>query len=115
MRQEYDFSKAERGKFYRPVARGERPAPAIDRAKIATELKKLQRPDFVLDMRVSYGQDATGDDAAWVWVIVEKDSVSRPGAKQQLRELREQIRAVALDTAPDVWTYIRVDSPHQGT
>lgn len=84
----------------------------IDRAQIQAELKKLKRPEFVQDLRVSTGQDASGDEALWIWLIVDPDSVSEAGAMNALQDLRNQLRARVSELAPDVWPYIRLDNPH---
>lgn len=83
-----------------------------DYAHVATELKKLDLPDFVLDIRVSWDYDATGDEALWIWVIVEEGTMAKPGMKERMLELRERIRAAVLKLAPGIWAYIRLDNPH---
>ena len=57
---------------------------------------------------VDTGADATGDDAGWVWAILEDaiwDQLSREGLARLRESIRDTVSHAAKDPAP--WVYVR--------
>jgi hypothetical protein len=48
--------------------------PYLEGFRLYHVLKKLKFPGYVRDFAVRFGDDSTGDPAAWVWLIVSDDS-----------------------------------------
>ena len=83
----------------------------LDPEYIEGELRGLERPAFVRNVRVSGGEDASGDEALWVWLIVEEGSVAQAERKESLKAFESAIRSRLAACAPGVWPYIRLDNP----
>jgi hypothetical protein len=78
---------------------------------IETALKKLARPTSVMDLRVLPGQDATGDDAIWVWLMVSPGAALERGPREQLLEFKRRVQAEVAQQVPSLWTYVRIENP----
>ena len=78
---------------------------------IETALKKLARPTSVMDLRVLPGQDATGDEAIWVWLMVTPGAALEKGHREQLLEFKQRVQAEVAQQVPSLWTYVRIENP----
>ncbi|MBX3183267.1 MAG: hypothetical protein KIT72_04130 [Polyangiaceae bacterium] len=80
------------------------------REQLARHRDELPVPAAVVDWVVEVGRDATGDDAVWVWAILQDDLFDQ--AVQRRLELRDQIREVVSHAAApaEVQVYIRFRS-----
>jgi len=65
-------------------------------------------PTPVSKWEVDTGTDATGDDAVWVWAILEDDTFDQLSG-DALARLRESIRNAVSRAAerPEPWVYVR--------
>ena len=65
-------------------------------------------PTPVTKWEVDTGADATGDDAVWVWAILEDailDQLSREGLGRLRESIRDAVSRAAENPAP--WVYVR--------
>jgi hypothetical protein len=80
-------------------------------ATIEKALNHLARPAEVLKMRVAAGQDATGEEAIWVWMVVPPGVATDPTVLDKLLQLKGNVREQLAKLAPGVWPYIRIENP----
>jgi len=74
--------------------------------RIGKETERELRGEFgehVRNFRFETSEDANGDPAVWVWVIVN-DTAAK---KEVFSEIRERLQKVLRKVAPDRWPYIR--------
>ena len=82
----------------------------VDWNAVEAELRRLPMPEFVQGLRLTWGEDATGDEAVWVWVRVPEGVTARPGALEAIKQFKEQVRMKVGELAPGVWPYIRLEN-----
>ena len=77
-----------------------------DVTHLLNDLHDLPTP--VNKWQVDTGADATGDDAVWVWAILE-DAILDQLSREGLAHLRESIRDAVSHAAekPEPWVYVR--------
>ena len=78
---------------------------------IESALNHLARPAEVLKLRVAAGQDATGEEALWVWLVVPPGAAADPTVLDHLLQLKSSVREQVAKLAPGVWPYIRIENP----
>lgn len=80
---------------------------AMNEARIAAELHKLNRPGWVRAISTETGPDATGDAAVWVFVVVDETPLD--SLWPAWLTFREAVReAVERASSTEVMTYIRM-------
>jgi hypothetical protein len=77
---------------------------------LEAELNQIHAPDFVKNLRVSWGQDATGDEAVWVWMRVPEGVTAQAGAMAAIKAYKKQIQVRVFELAPGVWPYFRLEN-----
>ena len=87
----------------------------IPTESIENTLKAFPRPAAVIDLRVMLAQDSTGDDALWVWLMVEPGSASQRSQREQLLAFKQHIQAEVSKCMPSLWTYVRLENPPEQT
>lgn len=78
---------------------------------IELELNRLERPDEVLTLRVASGQDATGDDALWIWLVVRPGATMDQVVLDRLLQFKRHVREKVTALEPGVWPYVRIENP----
>jgi len=73
-------------------------------------LAQMSAPEFVENLRVSWGQDATGDEAVWVWVRVPEGVTAQPKAMAEIKAYKKQMQAKVWELSPGVWPYFRLEN-----
>lgn len=82
----------------------------VDWNQVEAELRRLPMPGFVQGLRLKWGEDATGDEAVWVWVRVPEGVTAQPGALEDIKQFKEQVRMKVGELAPGAWPYIRLEN-----
>ena len=80
----------------------------MDAGAIKRALQRLEDlPSNVSEWRVEVGEDASGEEAIWVWAILA-DSQVGPDARQTMRERVRRTAQEASARSPEPWVYVRV-------
>ena len=82
------------------------------RAQLAAHRDDLPFPDAVVGWDVKVGQDATGDAAVWVWVVLRDDYMAQAWpmpVRDKTRDLVRELVTRVIDPA-DVQVYVRFQS-----
>lgn len=80
----------------------------MDAEEIKKELERLKNlPADVASWRVEIGEDATGEDAVWVWVELAGDHVGSE-IRQTIRDMVKRAARDAATFSPKPWIYVRV-------
>lgn len=82
----------------------------VDWTQVEAELRRLPMPEFVRGLRLKRGEDATGDEAVWVWVRVPEGVTAEPGALEAIEAFRERVREKVWESAPGVWSYMWLEN-----
>jgi len=82
----------------------------VSREALEAALNGLNAPDFVKNLRLSWGQDATGDEAVWIWVRVPEGVTAQPEALATIKAYKKQMQAKVWELAPGVWPYFRLEN-----
>ncbi len=90
-------------------------AESTVRELLAEHRNELPVPASIIDWIVEVGHDATGDDAVWVWVILQDDLFNQPVDWQDnLRDRIEEIVShAASPTQVQVYIRYRAESEQQ--
>jgi len=64
-------------------------------------------PEWVRELRVETGHDASGDPALWVWVEVEDDAMTDEGFTRRIRQVKTLLENALRTISPDRWPYVR--------
>ncbi|PXX97647.1 hypothetical protein CR157_13170 [Halomonas sp. LBP4] len=83
----------------------------IDKDLMKTSIESLPLPGFVRDVEVETGIDASGEEAVWVWIVVDKGTMTSLENKRAMKALREKIYEIFSDKAAGVLPYIRLRNP----
>lgn len=73
-------------------------------------LAQISAPEFVEKLRVSWGQDATGDEAVWVWMRVPEGVTAQPEAMAEIKSYKKEMQTKVWELAPGVWPYFRLEN-----
>ena len=74
-------------------------------------LRALTWPPEVQDLRVEEGEDATGDEAIWVWLLVEPGAASGVSAQDRILDFKHVIQSEVARLVPGLWAYVRLENP----
>ncbi len=85
----------------------------VDKDLMEKSIESLQLPGFVRDVQVETGIDASGEEAVWVWLVVDKGTMSSLENKRVIKSLREKIYEIFSDKAAGVLPYIRLRNPDE--
>jgi hypothetical protein len=83
---------------------------SISPEALEAALAQISAPEFVENLRVSWGEDATGDEAVWVWVRVPEGVTAEPGVMAEIKAYKKQMQAKVFELAPGVWPYFRLEN-----
>jgi hypothetical protein len=79
-----------------------RNAEAVKRIIEAVDL-----PPYVVDQVVEVGEDASGDPAIWVWIIVADDATDRPEFFDESMAIEDRIFSALEQAGDERWPYVR--------
>lgn len=86
------------------------PPVGMSPESLEAALAEISAPEFVENLRVSWGEDATGDEAVWVWMRVPEGVTAQPGAMAAIKAYKKQMQAKVFELAPGVWPYFRLEN-----
>jgi len=72
--------------------------------KVDEVVRGLELPG-VAEWYIETGPDATGDDAVWVWLILEEEDVDFDTRSDLRRRVFDGVREAGGETPP--WVYVR--------
>ncbi|GAB3347923.1 MULTISPECIES: hypothetical protein [Chromohalobacter] len=90
---------------------GMQASPPIDKETLRAELKRELRSDFLQDIRIESGIDSSGEEAVWVWLVVDEGAMGSQKNKSKVKDIRESIYRTFSERAPGVFPYIRLENP----
>jgi hypothetical protein len=64
-------------------------------------------PDWVRELRVETGHDASGDPALWVWVEVDDAASTDAGFTMSVKQIKTLLENAVRTISPDRWPYVR--------
>ena len=64
-------------------------------------------PPFVVDEVIKLDTDTAGEEAFWIWIIVEDAAAKREGFFSETRDLTRRIREQFHNAGEDRWAYVR--------
>lgn len=82
----------------------------VDWNAVEADLRGLPRPDSVQELRLTWGEDATGDEAVWVWLRVPAGVTADPRALEAIEDFKNQVRSRLRELAPGIWPYIWLEN-----
>lgn len=77
--------------------------------KIERILKSI-KPAFASGLRFQLDDDATGDPAVWVWLIVADEKLESPAFQSELEAFQSQVGETLRADGIERWPYVRLES-----
>lgn len=70
------------------------------------------KPDFVSSLSVKLDEDATGQPAVWVWVVITDEKLESPSPEleNKLQAFRNQIGETLRANGIERWPYVRLQA-----
>ncbi|MBI1849464.1 MAG: hypothetical protein HYR85_03865 [Planctomycetes bacterium] len=80
--------------------------------KRTLNLKRLKLPKTppIVELRYEVGVDWSGDDAVWIWTIVDDSTPKKDWTFAKLTPVYEKIREAVRGTGLEIIPYVRVRS-----
>ncbi|MBI1849459.1 MAG: hypothetical protein HYR85_03840 [Planctomycetes bacterium] len=78
--------------------------------KKTLDLKKLRlpKPNRVVDIRFKRDQEWTGEDAVWIWVILDDRTPEKERAYVKLMPIFDAIEKAVSASGLGLWPHVRV-------
>lgn len=84
-------------------------ATVTESEKIEQVLKSIQ-PAFANGLRFQLDDDATGDPAVWVWVIVADEKLESPGFQSEIEAFQNKVGDTLRANGIERWPYVRLEA-----
>lgn len=81
-----------------------------DQEKVKAILASIEMPSYVVDVRLSLGEDHDGDPTATFMVIIEDDVTQAGDILQYTQPVRREISQAMYQSGLDYWPLVRFRS-----
>ncbi len=88
-------------------------ASAVSLEDLREGVQRLERPDWVRSVELAEAEDADGEMALWVWIVLDADFPAQDEMQPALASMRRRIHEFLSSQVPGLWAYIRVREPGQ--